>query len=117
MGKSREEMQDIALYHMEKANRRTRNEAKTEESLEEAVNRLDKWDSMTPGERLKSLSWGDWLDGLQQALIKDRTWSQKNYTFVTAKYQDELMKMHSEGTSYREVSQFIREKAVERLNW
>ena len=110
-------MQDIALYHMEKANRRTRNEAKTEESLEEAVNRLDKWDSMTPGERLKSLSWGDWLDGLQQALIKDRTWSQKNYTFVTAKYQAELMKMHSEGTSYREVSQFIREKAVERLNW
>ena len=110
-------MQDIALYHMEKANRRSRKDAPQEESLQEAMARLDKWDSMTPAERLKSLSWGDWLDGLQQALIKDRTWSQKSYTFVTSKYEAELMKMHSEGTSYREVSQFIREKAVERLNW
>jgi hypothetical protein len=118
MGRSREEVQDIALYHMEKSNRRNKGAASNEpESLEEGMNRLDKLASMSPEERQRMKTWGDWCDDLRDFMLKNRTWSQRNYTFVMAKYNAEMMKFHADGTSYREVVSFIEEKSVERLNW
>ena len=117
MARSREEMQDIALYHMEKSNRRNKHEDNAPESLEEGLKRLEKHDSMSPEEKQKAKTWGDWCDDLRDYMLKNKTWSQKNFTFVSSKYGTEMAKLHSDGVSYREVVSFIEEKAVERLNW
>jgi hypothetical protein len=117
MARSREEMQDIALYHMEKSNRRNKRDENAPESLEEGLKRLEKHNSMTPEERQKAKTWGEWCDGLQEFMLKNKTWSQKNFSFVSTKYGKEMAQLHSDGVTYREVVAFIEEKAIERLNW
>lgn len=117
MARSREEMQDIALYHMEKSNRRNKRDDNAPETLEEGLKRFEKHNNMTPEEKQKAKTWGDWCDDLQTFMLKNKTWSQKNFTFVSAKYGKELAQLHAEGAPYREVVTFIQEKAVERLNW
>jgi hypothetical protein len=102
---------------MEKSNRRNKHEDNAPESLEEGLKRLEKHDSMSPEEKQKAKTWGDWCDDLRDYMLKNKTWSQKNFTFVSSKYGTEMAKLHSDGVSYREVVSFIEEKAVERLNW
>ena len=110
--RNREEVQDIALYHMEKLNRRNPSEeAKTlKDELKEA--------SLTPEERRKRMPPGEWYRDLKDAIAFDKKCMVPNrlYQWVSTKFKEDVEKMRLDGSTFVEVCKFIRSKESDFLN-
>lgn len=113
MAKSREEMQDNALYHMDKLSKSVGNLRENKVlSLAEQLAQVDK----TRGKELLLMGWHDWIRNLQSKLKENRmSISSAAFNYVTSKYRKELEVMQQKST-LREAMIFIDEHAIEWMN-
>lgn len=123
MAKSREEMQDIALYHMEKLNRRTKGDRdNTPQSLEEQFKELTRVNNLTPEQRMKEKSWEEWSYDLRRWMESRET--ARRYTTFTTRFtgwvfqarKTELQKFHSEGTAYKDMADWLQDMQMVHMN-
>jgi hypothetical protein len=113
MAKSREEMQDNALYHMDKLSRQVGNARENRvlslaEQISNAENRKSK--------ELLLMEWHDWLRHIQTKLKENRiAISSAAFNYVATKYRKDLEGMQQKST-VREVINFIDDHAIEWMN-
>lgn len=113
MAKSREEVQDIALYHMEKLSRRVGSERENRVvSLAEQLSRAEGLANQSTSQ----MDFGDWREALQRKLKENRKGiSGRAFEFVTRKYRKQLEEIKDRG-SWNEAFLFVEEKAIEWMN-
>lgn len=113
MGKSTEDMQNNALYHMDKLSRSVGNARENKVlSLAEQISNLDKM----KGKELLLMEWHDWLRHIKVKLTESRmAISAPAFNYVTNKYRRELEAMQQKST-VREVIMFIDDHAIEWMN-
>lgn len=113
MAKSREEMQDNALYHMDKLSRQVGNARENKVlSLAEQLANVEK----TRGKELLLMDWHDWLKHVQSKLKENKiAISGGAFDYVTSKYRRQLEEMQQKST-IREAMIFIDDHAIEWMN-
>jgi hypothetical protein len=123
MAKSREEMQDIALYHMDKLNRRTPGERDNKpKSLEEEWKAMDRWNKLSPEQRNQETPWGDWQINLRDWLNnreggrRHGVFTDRFYGWLCSARKKELMEYHAKGTQYKDMVTWIKEMAEYHIN-
>lgn len=123
MAKSREEMQDIALYHMDKMNRRTQGERENKpQTLEEQMKELDRKNSLTPEQRLAELPWGDWNRSLMDWLQSREThrkygaFTSKFFTWLSRAKRAELEEHHRKGTKFSDMVPWMKDMQMIHMN-
>ena len=113
MAKSREEVQDIALYHMEKLSRSVGNvrENKILSLADQiAIQESGKRDSQP------EMNWFDWLELIFKNMKSNRqVVSHKAFEYVVGKYKSKLESYKSDSRS-REAAIFIDEHSIEWMN-
>lgn len=110
-------MQDIALYHMEKLNRRNKVVEKTE-TLAEQIKRMDDWHKLTPTEKLKHMPYSDWLVKLKEHLVLGRQSivPGRCFDWMTMKRKTQLQEFHANGTSFTEIAAWAKEMSLVYMN-
>jgi hypothetical protein len=113
MAKSREEVQDIALYHMEKLSRRVGNDRDNRPlTLAEQLAKLESNKFNDPSK----MEWYDWLEVLQKKMKENRVHiASKAFEYVSRKYRNQLELMKSKG-NYGEAIVFMENHAIEWMN-
>lgn len=113
MGRSMEDMQNNALYHMDKLSRSVGNANENKIlSLAEQIENVEK----KKGKELLLMEWRDWLRHVQVKLKENRmSISGGAFEYVTNKYRRELEAMQQKST-IREVIMFIDDHAIEWMN-
>lgn len=117
MARSKEDSQDIAMYHMEKIMRQNKTVNTPKTSLE-SFQEEEAWKKMTPEEKMKQKSPYDWERDLRDELLLTRKHGvgQKQYSWVMTKYKHKMNEFREKGVSLSEVISFIKEKQLEYMN-
>ena len=123
MAKSREDMQNIALYHMDKLNRRTQGERDNRPpTLEEQLKEEARRKNLTPEQRRAEKPWGEWCIAFRDHLesretrLKWTTFSQKFIGWVMVKHKAELEEYHRKGTAFSEFMPWLIDKQMVHMN-
>jgi hypothetical protein len=113
MAKSREEVQDIALYHMEKLSRRVGSDRENRPlNLAEQLEKVER----EKKQGAAGVEWYDWLEIVKRRMKENRVHvAEKAFTFVTQKYRTEMEKIKANGT-VREAMIFVEDRAIEWMN-
>lgn len=112
MAKSREDIQDIALYHMEKQNRRNREETK-KVTLKEELEHL----SLSPEDKRKRMSQRDWNIEVREYCLDSKNGCGANLlSWVQVKYKADFEKFKENGTAFNEILTFVKSKKEEHIN-
>jgi hypothetical protein len=113
MGRSTEDMQNNALYHMDKLSKQVGNARENKVlSLAEQLANVEK----TKGKELFLMEWHDWLRHVHSKLKENRmSISGGAFDYVTSKYRRKLEEMKEKST-VREALLFIDEHAIEWMN-
>jgi hypothetical protein len=115
MARSKEDMQDIALYHMDKLNRRNVSEKPLtgKESLQQEL----EYANLSSSEKMRRKSNYDWELDLRD--LVNKKWSNINYKqfqWVLAKFKKEMKEFHEKGEPYTTVLAFVRDKQMDWMN-
>ena len=117
MAKTREEMQDIALGHMDKINRRNKTVTETPQEEYERQVRESKW---TPQQRMQNKSKYDWQKDLEEHIAKlgfgGNGVGRGLLSWCQNKFKTEFEGFHKNGNSYEEVVRFVKDKEIAYLN-
>jgi hypothetical protein len=119
MAKSREEVQDIALYHIDKLNKKHPGARKdVEPTLSEQIKALDEWEKKTPSEKLSATPYKEWLENMRMYFIKGKkhTFTQRFWNWVDKKHRSELEDFHKKGISYNEMSAWLEDRVIDHMN-
>jgi hypothetical protein len=113
MAKSREDIQDNALYHMNKLSRSVGNLRENKVlSLAEQLENLEK----TKGKELLLMEWHDWLKHVYSKVRENKmAISSRAFEYVTTKYRRKLEEMQQKAT-VGEVIIFIDDHSIEWMN-
>ena len=114
MARDKESMQDIALHHMDKINRRNQSDNKPK-SLAEQLKEAD----LSPEERRKRMPSVEWYRDLRDMIFMGKGTApvgNKLYEYVSAKYKKEIEDFRLTGAPYKDVLNFIRSKSDEYIN-
>jgi hypothetical protein len=111
MAKSKEQIQDIAFRQMDKTNRQNRNKEEEVLSLAEQLKKREKWDSLSPEEKLRALPREEWL-------YQMRTWmrAQKqgvgvsHLNWAERKYAKKFEEFHQNGTMFSRIQAWLLEE-------
>jgi hypothetical protein len=123
MAKSREEMQDIALYHMDKMNRRTQGQRENKpKSLQEEWNEMERWNKLTPEQRNQETPWGEYLRNLKDWMNsrdggrRHGIFTDRFYSWLTSARKKELMEYHAKGTQFKDMAAWIKDMSEIHIN-
>ncbi len=123
MARSKEEMQDIALYHMEKQNRHSKGERiNPTPTLAEQLAELERSKKMSRSEKLREMTPQEWNYEL-------KTWTRKkeiqnrygfggNFTsWLFSHKRKKLDEFHTKGTTFTEMVPWLKEMQEEYINF
>lgn len=115
---SREDVQDRILNQMERASRNSKDDRTVKsESLTDQLKRAAEWKALSPEEKLKQLSWGDWQRKVKEYLTEKRiAVTDRCFQYATMRLKSEYQKFHQEGTPLNEVADWLRQKDRDLLN-
>ena len=123
MAKSREEMQDIALYHMDKMNRRTKGERDNRPpTLEEQLAEEERRKHLTPEQKMKEMTYQEWAFELREWMGKRET--HRRYTTFSSKFsswlftarRNELVAYHEKGTVFTDLANWLQDMQMVHMN-
>lgn len=109
MAKSREQMQDATLAGFQRAVRSAGTESDYKEiPLSKQLADADKWDRMSPSDRLKSITFSEWWGKLLTESERLRKFSRGKFTdWLVMKRKDILENYHKSGTMFPEVIKWM----------
>ena len=113
MARDKEAMQDIALYHMEKLNRRNQGENKVKtlaEQLEES--------KQSPTDRRKNMAPVEWYKDVRDIVLMNKKCrvGAGLWNWASVKYKADIEKMRMNGDTYESVLSFVKEKESDYIN-
>ena len=114
MARDKESMQDIALHHMDKLNRRNQTENKPKTLAEQL-----KESQLSPEERRKRMPAVEWHRDLAELVFMGKGTapvSKRLFEYVRAKYKKEIEDFRLSGAPLKDVMSFIRSKSDEYIN-
>jgi hypothetical protein len=122
MAKSREEVQDIALNHMDRINRNTQGERVVKNpSLKEQLDEEKRRAGLSESEKLKELDWSEWSRKLRDWLTnremsRRHTFTERFLQWIWARHKPQLEQFHQTGTTYTEMLPWFSDKQMEHIN-
>jgi hypothetical protein len=116
---SREDVQDRILGQMDRSNRQSGDSRnKKVESLSEQMEREAKWKALSPEEKLKQLSWGDWQRKVKDYLQEKKLIvSERAFRYATTRMKPEYEKFHQQGTELSEVADWLKKQDLHLMNY
>lgn len=116
-GGSREDVQDRILNQMDKTNRNSDRQSKAVLSLKEQLQREADWQALTPEEKLRRMSFGDWVRAIEDhAQSKRITLTSRFMQLVTSNngrpLQEKFRAHHTAGTSLNEVVVWLQDEQL-----
>lgn len=114
MARDKESMQDIALHHMDKINRRNQTDNKPK-TLAEQLKEME----LSPEERRKRMPSAEWYRDLRDQVYMGKGTAvvgKRLFEYVSAKYKKEIEAFRESGAPYKEVINFMKSKADEFIN-
>ncbi len=123
MGRSKEDMQDIALHQMEKSNRWNKQPEKRLVSYQEQIAELERKKSLTPEQLNREKSYEDyvyelrlWMESRETSRKYNITFTGKFITWVTLAKKKEMAQFHSKGTVYSEMIPWLEDMKEVHMN-
>jgi hypothetical protein len=110
--RSKEDAQDIAMHHMDKINRKNKNNESKSLSLKDQLARQE----LSSTEKIKRMSIYDWNKTLEDKIRQSKTVNERLGNYVKSVYKKEFERFRSEGTPFNEVIAFIFSKGEEYFN-
>jgi hypothetical protein len=116
-GGSITDMQDRLVDRMTRQNRKTGNLRDSKQlSLKEQLAQLKKEQEKSPEEKMKSLPYPDWEDGLRDFGSKRALVTEKSFRWITVNCKSELEEYHRKGTRYKDLKDWLEDKSMEYMN-
>jgi hypothetical protein len=116
-GGSREDVQDRILNQMDKANRNSDRPNGAVLSLKEQLDKEKAWQALTPEEKLRRMSFGDWVRAIEEhAQTKRVSLTSRFMQLVSSNngrpLQMAFRKHHELGTSLSEVVSWLQDEQL-----
>ena len=115
---SREDVQDRILGQMDRSNRQHIGDRNNEiKSLAQQLEDEAKWNKLSPEDKLRNLTYGDWQIKVKSyAADKRITVSEKAYTSASMRHKITYQKFHQNGTPIPDVVEWLQKLDRELLN-